>query len=95
MFREDLQGDVLVDDFGNQIAQLLELINVSSVHEDTVGQRARLIAARLVRLVKKWLNLRVSAEQLLVEMSSQRFTAAFQQWHGRFDDGTIRSIQHD
>lgn len=95
MFRLDLQRDVLVDDLGHQVAQRLELINVTGIHEYAVCQCAGLIAAGLMRLIEQRAHLRVAAQQFFVEVGGQRFSPAFQQGYGRFDDGTIRSIQHD
>ena len=95
VLRQDLQRDVLVDDLGHQITQLLKLVDVARIHQHAIGQGAGLIPTGLVRLVEQRANLGVTAEQLFVEVSGQRFTAAFQQRDSGFDDGTIRSIQHD
>ncbi len=95
MLRQDLQSDVLVDDFRHQIAQLLQFVDVPCVHQYTVGQRAGLITAGLMRLVKQRAHLWVFLEHHFVEMSGQRFSTAFKQGHGGFDDGTILSVQHD
>ncbi|MNH13105.1 hypothetical protein D3C79_726670 [compost metagenome] len=94
MFRKDLQGHMLVDDLTDQTAQLFELVDVPGVHQYTVGQGPRLVAAGLVRLVEQRTHLGVFAEHQLVEVSRQRFTAAFQQGNSGFDDCTILGIEH-
>ena len=94
MFRENLQGDVLVDDLGHQVAQLVELVDVPRIHQDTVGQSARLITAGLVGLVEQRANFRILGQHHAVEMSDQCFATAFQQGHGGFDDCTVLNAKH-
>ena len=94
VLREDLQCNMLVDDSGHQIAQLVELINMPCIHQYTVGQRSRLVATGLVGLVEQRAHLRVFREHHAIEVCDQPFTAAFQQWHGGFNDGTILSSKH-
>ena len=94
VLREDLQGDVLVDDLRHQIAQLVELIDVPGVHQHAIGQGTWLVAAGLMRLIEQRAHLRVFGEHHAVEVGDQRFTAAFQQRHSGFDDGTILDAKH-
>ena len=94
MLRQDLQGHVLVNDLGHQIAQLVELVDVARIHQHAIGQRTRLITAGLVRLIEQRAHLGVFRQHQTVKMGDQRFTAAFQQRHSGFDDGTILSSKH-
>ena len=94
VLRQDLQRHVLVDDLGHQITQLVELVNVSRIHQYTSGQRTRLVTAGLVGLIKQRPDLWVLREHHAVEVCNQRFPAAFQQRHSGFDDGTILSGKH-
>ncbi|MNC39782.1 hypothetical protein D3C75_884570 [compost metagenome] len=94
MFRKDLQGHMLVDDLADQATELFELVDVPGVHQYTVGQGPRLVAAGLVRLVEQRAHLWVFAEHQFVEVSGQRLTAAFQQGNSGFDDCTILGIEH-
>src|SRR5690606_10169103 len=56
---ENLQGNVFVDDFGEQVTQLLQLVDVAGVHQQTVGQRLWLSTACLVGRVEQGPHLRV------------------------------------
>ncbi len=94
MFRQDLQGHVFVDDLRHQITQLIQLVDMSCIHQHTIGQGTGLVAADLVRLVEQRAHLRVLGEHHAVEMGDQRFAAAFQQGHGGFDDGTVLGTKH-
>ncbi|MOA53556.1 hypothetical protein D3C78_1770320 [compost metagenome] len=85
---------MLVDDLADQAAQLFELVDVPGVHQHAVGQGPWLVAAGLVRLVEQRTHFGVLAEHQFVEMGGQRFTAAFQQRYGGFDDCTILGIEH-
>jgi hypothetical protein len=85
---------MLVDDFGDQIAQLLKLIDMTGIHQHAIGQGTGLVATALMCLIEQWANLRVLLEQHFVEMSGERLSATFEQWNGSFDDGTILGIQH-
>jgi hypothetical protein len=73
----------------NQVAQLVELVNVPRVHQDAIGQRTRLVTAGLVSLVEQRADFRVLGEHHAVEVSDQRLAAAFQQRHGGLDDCTV------
>ena len=94
VFRQNLQGHVLVDDLGHQVAQLVELVDVPRIHQDAVGQGTGLIAAGLVGLVEQRADFRVFGEHHAVEVSDQGFATAFQQRHGGFDDCTVLNAKH-
>ncbi|MNZ58627.1 hypothetical protein D3C78_766410 [compost metagenome] len=94
VFRENLQGHVLVDDLGHQIAQLIQLVDVPCIHQHAVGQRPRLVAAGLVRLVEQWSHLRVLREHHAIEVGDKGFAAAFEQRNSGFDDGTVLRTKH-
>ncbi len=78
MLRQDLQGHMFIDDLGHQIAQLIQLVDMSRVHQHPIGQGAGLIAAGLVGLVEQRANFGVLGQHHAVEMGDQRFTATFQ-----------------
>ena len=91
---EDLQRHVLLHDLPNQRAERLQAVDVLGVHQHAVGQRARLVAAGLVRLVEQRAHLRVLGEHDAVEVGGQRLAAGFQQGHRGLDDGDVFVGQH-
>ncbi len=64
------------------------------IHQHAIGQRALLVAAVLVRLVKVRQHFGMVAEQILVEMAGQRFAALFEDGDGGRDDGALFLGQH-
>ena len=94
MLRQDLQGHVLVDDLGHQVAQLVQLVDMPRVHQHAIGQGARLVTTGLVGLVEQRAHLGILGQHHAIKMGDQRFAAAFQQGHGRFDDCTILGTKH-
>ena len=59
-----------------------------------VQQRTRLRTAALMRLVEQRRDLRIVAQQHLVKMGDQSFTAAFQQRDSGFNDGALGIGEH-
>ena len=95
MRRLDLQRHMLLDDLVDQPAELLQPVDVAGIHQHAVGQRARLVAVGLVRLVEKRPHLGVLGQHELVEMGGQRFATRLQQRDGGFDDGALFWGQHE
>ena len=94
VLRQNLQGHVLVDDLGHQVAQLVELVDMARIHQYAISQGARLVTAGLVSLVEQWAHLRILGEHHAVEVGDQGFAAAFQQRYSGFDDGTVLGAKH-
>ena len=94
MLRQNLQGHVLVDDLGHQVAQLVQLVDMPRVHQHAIGQGAGLVTAGLVGLVEQRADFRVLGQHHAIEMGDQRFAAAFQQGHSGFDDCTVLGTKH-
>ncbi|MNS74914.1 hypothetical protein D3C72_1084030 [compost metagenome] len=90
----DLQGHMLVDDGGHEVTQRIQFIDMFGIHQHAIGQRALLVAAVLVRLVKVRQHFRMVAEQVLVEVARQRFAALLEDGHGGRDDGALFLGQH-
>ena len=76
VFRQDLQGHVLVDDLGHQVAQLVQLVDMPRVHQHAIGQGARLVTAGLVGLVEQRAHLGVLGQHHAIKVGDQRFAAA-------------------
>lgn len=68
MLGQDLQCHVFVDDPGDQITQLVELIDVAGVHQHPGGQGAGLITAGLIGLIEQRAYLGVLRQHHPVEM---------------------------
>ena len=94
MLRQNLQGHVLVDDLGHQVAQLVQLVDMPRVHQHAIGQGARLVTTGLVGLVEQRTDFGILGQHHAVKMGDQCFTAAFQQGHSGFNDGTVLGTQH-
>ena len=94
MLREDLQRNVFVDDSRHQVAQLIQLVNVPGVHQDAIGQSARLVATGLVSLIEQRAHLRVFGEHHVIEVCHQRLATTFEQRHSGLNDGTVLSSKH-
>jgi len=70
-------------------AGYFQFVDMPRIHQHAVGERARLRAACLVRLIEHRANFGVFGEHLVVEVPGERLAAAFQQGDGCLDDGSV------
>jgi hypothetical protein len=87
VFGQHAQRRMLLDDAGQCVFQRIEPVDVAGVRQHGAGQRPRLGARGLVRLVEERLHLRVLLEQQRVEVRGDLGAPVLEQWHGGLNEG--------